>query len=80
MIEVELKKTKKWDLVSFSELKRDFDDQTFDFDPTIENIIIYKLYVIQNIEVKTNYGNTIVVKNKLYENYEFFPGSWNKLV
>ena len=54
-------------------LKRGFDDQTFDFDPIVENKTIYKLYVIQNIEIKTNYKNIVVIKNKLYENYGFCP-------
>ena len=45
--------------------KRGFDDQTSDFDPTVENTIIYKLYMIQNTEFKTNYRNTVVIKNKL---------------
>ena len=56
-------------------LKRGFGDQTFDFDPTVENTVIYRLYVIQNIEVKTNYRNVVVIKNKLYRNYVFYLGS-----
>ena len=55
--------------------KRGFDNQTSDFDPTIENTVIYRLYVIQNIEDKRNYKNAIVIKNKLYRNYRFYPGN-----
>ena len=54
---------------------RGFDDQTSDFDLTVENTVIYRLYVIQNTEVKTNYKNIVVIKNKLYENYKFYLGS-----
>ena len=51
-------------------LKRGFSDQTSDFDPTFENTVIYRLYVIQNTKVKTNYRNIVVIKNNLYGNYK----------
>ena len=54
-------------------LKRGFGDQTFDFDLTVETTIIYRLYVIQNTEVKTNYGNIVVIKDRLYRNYGLGP-------
>ena len=54
-------------------LKRGLDDQTLDFDLAVENKFIYRLFVIQNTKVQTNYRNTVVIKNELYGNYGFCP-------
>ena len=48
---------------------RCFGDQTSIFRPIVENTIIYRMYVIQNIEVQTNYENIEFIKNRLYRNY-----------
>ena len=55
--------------------KRGFYDQTSDFDQTVENTVTYRLYMTQNTEVKTNYRDIVVIKNKLYRNYRFYPDS-----
>ena len=49
--------------------RRGFCDQTLIFGPIVENTIIYKLCDIQYTEVKINWGNIEIIKNKLYGNY-----------
>ena len=50
-------------------LKGGCSDQTSIFEPTIRNIVIYRPYVLQNIDVLINYKNTEFIKNKLCGNY-----------
>ena len=52
--------------------KRGFDDQTSNFNLTRKYNHI-QTYVLQSTKVKINYKNTVVIKNKLYENYGFCP-------
>ena len=73
--EIEIRKIRKWAWLALVDLKRGLGDQTSNFDPIVENTVIYRLYVIQNIEVKINYRNTVAIKNELYENYRFCPGN-----
>ena len=49
--------------------RRGFCDQTLIFGPIVENTIIYKLCDIQYTEVKINWGNIEIIKNKLYKIY-----------
>ena len=63
----------KVSLSDTSGIRRGLSDQTLIFGLKIGNTVIYKLYVLQNIEVKINYKNTVIINDKLYENYEFCP-------
>ena len=56
-------------------LEGGFSDQTPIFGPIVRNIVKYRLYVLQNIEVSINYGNTEFIKNKLCGNYGLCLGN-----
>ena len=56
-------------------VERGFSDQTSIFGLTIKDTIIYRLYVIQNIEVSINYRNIEFTQNELYEIYGLCLGN-----
>ena len=37
-----------------------------------KDTVIYRLYVLQNIEINKNRGNTKIIKGKLYKTYRLF--------